>query len=259
MRKTALITGASGGIGKELALLHAKNGDNLVLVARRQHELETLKSEIEEKYKVSVYLLVKDLIQPGASKEVFEATQTLQVNVDYLINNAGFGDHGLFHERDWKISEDMINLNIRALAELTRYYLPSMVERKSGRILNVASTAGFLPGPLSAVYFATKAFVVSFSQALAEEVRGTGVTITALCPGPVDTGFTKASNMEGTTLFEKQKIATPEYTAKIGFRDMMKGRLLSFDNRLMKFGLTRIVPLSPKRLVLRISRKLMEK
>ncbi len=195
MGKTALITGASSGIGLELALIHATNGDNLVLVARNKQKLDELKLDLEKKYNISVLTIGKDLSLPQAPSEVYSETKAAGIHVDYLINNAGFGNHGMFAVTDWDFERKMINLNMTALTEFTKLYLPDMLAQKSGRIMNVASSAAFMPCPGMAVYFATKAYVLSFSEALSNEVKSTGVTVTALCPGPTNTGFEKAASM----------------------------------------------------------------
>ena len=189
MNKTALITGSSGGIGYELAWIHAEKNDDLVLVARSKSKLDELKKEIEEKYRITVYTIGKDLSLPGAAKEVYDEVKMQKIDVDYLENNAGFGDYGLFAECDWRKQELMINLNITTLAYFTRLFLPDMISRKSGKIMNVASTASFQPGPTMSIYFATKAFVLSFSEAVNNEIRDKGITITALCPGSTESGF----------------------------------------------------------------------
>ena len=259
MRNTALITGASSGIGKELARIHAAKGGDLVLVARRENELLALKTELESKLMVKVEIIAKDLSDIQSAGEIFIETERLGIQVDILINNAGFGGHGLFYEREMEKDLSMVNVNITSLMLLTRLYLPGMVKRENGKIMNVSSTASLLPGPLQAVYYASKAFVTSFSQAIAEELNGTGVTITALCPGPVATEFFETANMEGVKMLKTQKAMTPEKTAAIGYRDMMKGKLLSFDNGLLKFSLNWLVPLLPRRWVLKVSRMTMEK
>lgn len=259
MKHVALITGASSGIGKELAKIHAAKGGDLVLVARREKELTELKKSLETEYKISVLVITKDLSDTSTPAEIFGETEKLGIQVEYLVNNAGFGGHGFFHERELEKDLAMVNVNITSLMLLTRLYLPGIVKRGTGKILNVSSTASFLPGPLQAVYYASKAFVTSFSQALAEELKGTGITVTALCPGPVATEFFDTANLEGVKMLKTQKAMTPAKTAVIGYRDMMKGRLLSFDNGLLKFSLLRIVPFVPQRWVLKMSRMTMEK
>lgn len=257
MGNTALVTGASGGIGLELAREHARTGGDLVLVARRAEKLAAHKAVLEKEFGVQVTVLAQDLVATGAAEAVFAATESANLQVDVLINNAGFGGHGKFHERSLDDERAMISLNIQTLTELCRLYLPGMVARGNGKILNVASTAGFLPGPLQAVYYATKAYVVSFSQAIAEELRGTGVSVTALCPGPVKTGFVEAANLEGVEVFDKA--ASPESVARCGYSAMQAGRLIAINDAALSFSLNWVVPFLPRALVLRISRKSMEK
>jgi len=259
MKNVALITGASSGIGKELARIHASEGGDLVLVARRANELLALKTELEAKYGSKIEIIVKDLSDTKSASEIFDATEKSGIQIEYLINNAGFGGHGIFHEREMGNDLAMVNVNITSLMLLTHLYLPGMVKRGKGKILNVSSTASFLPGPLQAVYYASKAFVTSLSQALSEELRGSGVTVTALCPGPVATEFFDTANMEGVKMLKTQKAMSPAKTAAIGYRDMIKGKLLSFDNGLLKFSLNWMVPLLPRRWVLKVSRMMMEK
>lgn len=257
MNNTALITGASSGIGLELAKLHARNGGDLVLVARSQQSLERLQKELQDQHDVQVLIIVKDLSQISAPQEVYDETQNLGIQVDILINNAGFGGHGKFHERPLSQDEAMIQLNISALTSLTHLYLQDMVQRGKGKVLNVASTAAFMPGPLQAVYYATKSYVLSFSQAIAEELNGTGVTVTALCPGAVKTGFVAAADLGGVEIFDQAKSA--ESVAKCGYEAMLKGKLVIINEAKLHFLLNWIVPLLPRKLVLRLSRQTMEK
>src|ERR1700676_3705705 len=191
-RTTALITGASFGIGMEFARIFAREGYNLVLVARSGDKLRLLASEVEKSHGARSLILATDLTEPGAAAYVLEQTTRADIQVDVLVNNAGFGQYGLFAENDLEECLSQMQLNVTTLTHLTRLYLPAMIERaevgttterKSGGILNVASTAAFQPGPLMAVYFATKAYVLHFSEALANELNGSGVTVTALCPG----------------------------------------------------------------------------
>ena len=202
MKKTALITGATSGIGLELANIHASKGDNLVLVARSIGKLEELKKELEPKHGVSIYIIGKDLSLPNAAAEVYDELTQGKIAIDYLINNAGFGDYGLYYNSVWEKQEQMINLNITALSHFTRLFLKDMVERRSGKIMNIASTASFQPGPTMAVYCATKSYVLSFSEAINNEVKEFGVTVTALCPGATTSGFQAAASLEGSNLFE---------------------------------------------------------
>ncbi|GAA5440743.1 hypothetical protein Dcae01_02263 [Deinococcus caeni] len=186
---TALITGASSGIGESLARQLAAHGAHLILVARTEDRLHALAAELGARYRVQVHVLPADLNRPGAAAELHAAVQARGLNVDILVNNAGLGGYGEFSAQPPAEIDRMIAVNIGALTGLTRAFLPDMLARGRGRVLNVASTAAFQPGPLMAVYYATKAYVLSFSEAVAEEVAGSGVFVTALCPGPVQTGF----------------------------------------------------------------------
>jgi uncharacterized protein len=257
MSKTALITGSSGGIGCELAKIHAKNGDDLVLVALDKSKLDEIKKDLEGKYKVKVYTIEKDLTLPDAVAEVYDEVKQQLISVDYLINNAGIGDFGHFAESDWNKQERMINLNITALAHLTRLFLPEMIERGSGRILNIASTASFQAGPTMSVYFATKAFVLSFSEAVANEVKDKGITVTALCPGSTETGF-HAMVMGDSSLLKERKKSTPEEVAAFGYNSMMKGKAVAihgFKNKVM----ANLVRFFPRALVVSVTRRIQEK
>ncbi|MCA9929933.1 MAG: SDR family oxidoreductase, partial [Anaerolineales bacterium] len=195
-KQTALITGASGGIGYELARKIAQQGHNLVVVARSESKLMKLAQDFNKQFGVNVTVMVKDLAQSAAPDEIYNELQANEIDVDILVNNAGFASYGLFHELDRQKELNMMQVNMVALTHLTHLFLPGMVERGYGRILNIASTAAFQPGPLMAVYYATKAYVLSFSEAIANELDGTGVTVTALCPGPTESGFQARAAME---------------------------------------------------------------
>jgi len=251
--KTALITGASSGIGKELALIHAAKGDQLVLVARSENKLQELKALIEERYKVKVHLIIIDLSVTGACEAVYALTKSWNLKIDYLINNAGFGDYGFFAETDWAKENQMINLNITALTALSKFYLKDMLAQKNGKILNVASTASFQPGPTMAVYFATKAYVLSFSEALSNEVIGTGVTVTALCPGATESGFSEAAAMTESALFKGKRLPDSKSVAEFGYTAMMKGKAVAIHGT-ANFILANMVRFSPRKLVTKISR-----
>lgn len=259
MKQVALITGASSGIGKELARLHASKGGDLVIVARRQQALEELQQELESKHGVTIKSLAFDLSDPASPQQLFEQVTADGINIEFLMNNAGIGGHGRFHEREWVKDKSMIQLNVMTLSELTRLFLPAMVERKRGRVLNVASTAAFMPGPLQAVYYATKAYVLSFSQAVDEELRSAGanVTVTALCPGTVATEFVAASDLEGNDLWKNAK--SPASVANVGYDAMMKGKLVAINELSLSVMLNWIVPFLPRRMVLKMSRRAMEK
>ena len=253
MKKTALITGASGGIGMELAHIHASKGDNLILVARSKDKLDALKLELESQYDIKVHNIVKDLSEQSAPKSVFDEIEKQKIRVDYLINNAGFGDFGLFSECNWEKQLEMINLNIVALTYLTRLFMPGMIRHKYGKILNVASTAAFQPGPTMSVYFATKAFVLSFSEAIANELKGTGVTVTALCPGATNTGFKAAAALETSNLFKGNQIAGSREVAEFGYKKMMQGKTVvihGFVNNL----LVQSIRFAPRNIVCSIAR-----
>lgn len=253
MSKTALITGASGGLGREFAIIHASKGDNLVLVARTKDKLDKLKLELENQFGVSVYVIVKDLSEQYSPKAIYEELKTRKIQVDYLINNAGFGDFGLFSECNWEKQLEMINLNVTALTYMTRLFLPDMIMNKFGKILNLASTAAFQPGPTMSVYFATKAFVLSFSEAIANELTDTGVTLTALCPGATDTGFKAASALADSNLFKGNQIASSREVAEFGYSKMMEGKTVvihGFVNNIM----AQSVRFAPRKIVTSITR-----
>lgn len=258
MKNTALITGASSGIGREFAKIHASHGGDMVVVARSGDELEALKVELEEKHKISVVVLVADLTDHTAPQMVFDATTAAGIEIEVLINNAGFGGHGNFVERDLAKEKSMIDLNIRALTELSHLYGNEMVKQGKGKILNIGSTAGFLPGPLQAVYYATKAYVNSFSQALAEELRDTGVTVTVLCPGPTKSGFMDAADLEGAQAF-KMKMTGSREVAESGYQSMLDGKLMDINETKYRLMMNWMVPLVPRKMMLKISRQTMEK
>ena len=253
----ALITGASTGIGKELAHIHAEKGGDLVIIARNQEKRNELKTDLEEKYSVNVMVIVKDLSLPEAPKEIYEEVKAAGFEVDYLINNAGYGGRGKFHEREWESDPAMINLNVVALTALTRFYLPDFVKRNSGKILNVSSTASLMPGPLQAVYYATKAYVTFFSNAIAEELHDTNITVTALLPGATETEFARTSGMDKTDLFKKT--ASARTVAEDGYNGMLKGQLdvvsgLTFTQKMMMS----MVPITPKKMLLKQIRQMQE-
>ncbi len=257
MGSTALITGASGGIGAELARYHAARGGDLVLVARSEDKLKALQLELENAHKIKVMVVVADLAQPESADQIFSATEQAGLNIDILINNAGFGGHGKFHERQLRKDQAMMQVNMVSLVNLTHLYLQGMVQRNYGKILHVASTAAFMPGPLQAVYYATKSFVVSFSQAISQELEGTNVTSTALCPGAVATGFVSAGDLEGIKVWDKA--ATAESVAKCGYDAMINGDLVKINEKGLNFLLNWIIPFLPRKTILKLSRQAMEK
>lgn len=223
--KTALITGASSGIGLELARLFAKNHYNLVIVARRKEKLNEIQSELENDYGVSITTIPLDLIENDAVSRLYELTKKQNLSIDVLINNAGFGLQGAFKDTDLDAEKEMIHLNITVLTDLTKRFLKDMIPQKSGRILNVSSTAAFYPGPYMSVYYATKAYVQSFTLALAHEFRNTGITISALCPGPTATEFQKRAGVEDSMLFSNKMmpVSTAKEVAKAAYEGLMKG------------------------------------
>jgi len=227
MTKTALITGASGGIGYEFAQELAANGYNLVLVARSAAKLEEIQTNLTQKYPITVKVLAKDLSLPESVPAIFNQLESEKIGVDVLINNAGFGNLGEFTESEWQKEADMLQVNIFALTHLTKLFVKGMVARRQGKILNVASTAAFMPGPLMAVYYATKSYVLSFSEAIANELQGTGVSVTVLCPGPTESGFQAAAAMEGSKILIDKKLPTSAEVAKYGYQAMQERKVVA--------------------------------
>jgi short-subunit dehydrogenase len=248
-RSVALITGASAGIGQELARLLAADHD-LILTARRESELRALAAELAP---TTCHVIAADLANPTAPKELFDRVAATGLTVDVLVNNAGFGDLGPFADADLGKMLRMIQVNVTALTELTGLFLPGMRARGRGRVLNVGSVAGFQPGPLMAVYYATKAYVNSFSEALSNEVAGTGVTVTCLAPGPTQTEFAAIAGMQGTKHFTVGSVADARSVAVAGVRAMQRGQRLvvtGFRNRLLLF----LERFAPRGLVIRAVR-----
>jgi len=250
MQDVALITGAISWIGRQLAIIHAKNGWNLVLIARRKSILQELQKDLEKQYKVNVTILAKDLLKPNAAQEVYDFVKQEKLDIEYLVNNAWFGGIGKFHEREWQNDKDMITLNITVLTELTRLFLPDFIERGSGRILQVSSTASFLPGPMQAVYYATKAYVQSFSNALSGELLDSNITVTNLMPWATATEFGKISGMDKTSLFNTT--ASANSVAQDWYNAMMDGKIdviswLSFIQKTMMY----LLPFIPKKIILK--------
>lgn len=255
---TVLITGASGGIGLELVKIFAHDGYDVLLTARSEDKLLKIKRAVERKYGVRAYSFPCDLSKENAALDIYKYTEDNGIDVDILVNNAGFGDCAEFAESDWDRQYDMIKLNIVALMQLTRCYLPKMKQRREGRILNIASVASFCAGPRMSVYYASKAFVRSFSEAIAEEVRGCGVTVTALCPGPVETGFEKASNLEGANMFKLLIPADARDVALCGYRALMSGRTLKYYGIGAK-AMSLAVRALPRSLCRKVAKKVNEK
>ena len=224
MRRIALVTGASSGIGSELARLFAADGFDVVLVARTGAALEELAQEIEERHAVETHVVPMDLARDDAPATLVTELQSRGVQVDALVNSAGFNQFGPFAESDERRMLDLVAVNIRALTHLTRLVLPGMVERRRGRVVNLSSNAAFQPGPLMAAYYASKAYVLSLSIALAEELRGTGVTVTALCPGPTATGFQAAASMEDSKIVVGRSLPSAAEVAAWGYAAVKRGK-----------------------------------
>jgi short-subunit dehydrogenase len=226
-KHTALITGASGGIGYELANLFAKNGHDLVLVARNADKLKEIAEDLQVKYRNTVHIVPMNLSNADTPNELYYYLERNSIQVAYLVNNAGFGTHGKFSEIELQEQLDLVQLNITTLTHLSRLFIPGMLKRKYGGILNIASTAAFQPGPLMATYYASKSYVLFLSEALASEMKGTGVWVTALCPGPTATGFQQRAGIEKTTLVKKTGMMMDvEKVAKIGYHGFMKKKSL---------------------------------
>ena len=258
--KYAIVTGASCGIGYELAKILAKDGKNIVVIARGRDKLEDLKREIENKHGTKVKVLAKDLADPKAPPEIFSELEKEKIYVDVLVNNAGFGTYGTFSNTNLKDDLEMMQVNMVSPTHLTKLFLPGMIARGQGRILNVASMAAFQPGPRMTVYCASKSYVLSFSEALAEELRGTGVTVTALCPGPVRTGFAKRARTERTKAMIRglfNRIWEPEDVAAVGYHGLMKGKTIVIPGKRYKIAII-LVRLLPRKLTTRAARMLME-
>jgi short-subunit dehydrogenase len=230
-----LITGASSGIGLELARVFAANNHNLILVARSTDKLEALKTEIEKNSEVVAEVISADLSLPDSAEKLFEIIKNKNMMVDILVNNAGFGDHGQFVKSEIKRNDDMILLNVLTLTKLTRLFLTEMVANKYGKILNVASTAAFQAGPLMSVYYATKAYVLSFSEGLSEELLNTGVTVTALCPGPTESNFMKVANASDMKLLDSVSIPTSKDVAEYGYKALMNEEVVAVHGMLNGF------------------------
>jgi short-subunit dehydrogenase len=243
MKKTALVTGASAGLGMELASLFAADTCDLVVVARRREKLDELAATLRSKHGVEVHVIAEDLGRPGAAARIVGELQKQHIDIEFLVNNAGFGGSGAFVTRELPRELEMIQVNIVALVELTHLLLPSMIAKKSGRILNLGSTAGFVPGPFMAVYYASKAFVNSFTEALASELEGTGVTATVSCPGATATEFAQVAGSEKSKLFKSSVMGASEVAAD-AYRAMMRGEpmaIAGFMNK-MRIASLRVAP-----------------
>ncbi|WNB91477.1 SDR family oxidoreductase [Bacillus sp. NEB1478] len=248
--KTVLITGASSGIGLEFAKLFAKDHYHIVLNARNEAVLQEIADELRAKHGIQATVLAKDLSLPNSAEELTAELMAKNIQIDVLINNAGFAAYGSFEETSWKEEKDMLQVNIMALTTLTKQLLPAMIKRNSGKILNVASTAAFQPGPLMAVYYATKAYVLSFSEAISYELRNTNVTVTALCPGATSTNFEKRASLEQSRLFQSGAMGANE-VALTGYKALMNEKHISIPGFKNK-ALAQLVRFLPRKAVLNI-------
>lgn len=257
--KAALITGASSGIGLELAHVMAKEKHNLVLVARSIDKLNELADELTKTYGIKVKTYKADLSKAEEIENLYQQTQNDDIEVSYLINNAGFGEYGKFIENDWEKLNSMMQLNMVSLVHLTSLYSKNMVSSKFGKIMNVASTAAFQALPYFAAYAATKSFVLNFSQAIASELKQHGITVTALCPGLTETGFVDAANMENTKFLDKAKssMATAEDVAEYGYEAMMKGKTVAVHGMVNSI-MAQSSRFLPRDLVTTIAKKMQE-
>jgi len=250
--ETVLVTGASSGIGRELARCFAAEGCRLVLLARKRQALQALADELRAAHKTQSEVLPADLSQPGTPARIFEHFQVNGPKIDVLVNNAGFGAHGQFAALAVERQLDMVMVNVVAVTHLTRLLLPGMIERGHGGVLNVASTAAFQPGPGMAVYYATKAFVLSFSEAVAEELTGTGVTVTALCPGPTDTNFNREANARFLHGFMRSAMSS-KAVAQAGHSAFRKGQVVAIAG-IRNQLLAQSVRLAPRSVVRKIAK-----
>jgi short-subunit dehydrogenase len=247
MKKKAervLITGASSGIGLELARVFARNRYSLIITATVEAELAGVARELTQKYDAEVLFVAQNLLKPQAAQQLFSAIKSKRLRIDMLVNNAGVGHKGAFVRQPLHSQLEMIRMNIESVVAMTRLFLPEMIARGAGRILNVASTGGYIPAPQMAVHHATKAFLFSFSEAVAAEIKDTGVTMTAFCPGATDTNFSPRADVVETSVFPKGNIMSPQDVAEEGYNAMMKGEPVHIAgglNKAMVFS-SRFVP-----------------
>ena len=255
--RTALITGASSGIGLELAHLFARDGYRLVLVARSRGALREIGDDLQSRYHVPVRISPKDLAHPASPTELLSELQEAGIVLDVLVNNAGFGLGGAFLETDWNTEAEMMQVNMVALTHLTKLFLPQ-IRAREGKVLNVASVAAFVPGPFMNVYYASKAYVLHFTEALAEELDGSGVTVTCLCPGPVRTGFQKRAYTSDSPMLNSPLLVDVREVARMGYEGMQQGKRVvipGWKNRLS----VELLRLAPRATVTRMVRKVRKK
>ncbi|MBD2411448.1 MAG: SDR family oxidoreductase [Desmonostoc geniculatum HA4340-LM1] len=256
-KKTALITGAASGIGYELACIFAADDYNLVLVDKNGLKLGEIADKFQSKFGNFVKGIVKDLSISTSPEEIFTELQQANIKVDVLVNNAGFGIYGLFQETNLAAELEMLQVNLVCLTHLTKLFLQDMVKQGEGKILNVASAAAFQPGPLMAVYFATKAYILSFSEAIANELEGTGVTVTVLCPGSTESAFHQRTGMADSKLLKGKRMMDAQTVAEIGYRALMRGKTIVIPGLMNKL-LAKSVRFVPRRIVTKIVRNMQE-
>ena len=252
MKNYVLITGATSGIGYELAKIFAKNEHSLLLISREKTTLEKVKKELKT-YPIDIEIFSSDLSKSNSANKILEFVKLKKINIDILINNAGFGLKGKFIETDLEKELNMIDLNVKALTSLTKLFIPILSKNKNSKILNVASTAAFQPGPLMAVYYATKAYVLSFSNALYEELKPLNIHVSTLCPGATETNFAKTANLSNTLLFKTAM--TAEKVALVAYKGLMKNKRVIIPGYKNKF-LKLIIPFTPIRLILKVVKRI---
>lgn len=255
--KTVLITGTTSGIGYELSNVFASQGVNQVLVSRNEQKLKAQAEALQSEYGISVHTVMKDLSEPGAPAEIYAEIRRMGIHVDILVNNAGFNESGPFSETSLEMELAMLQVHVASLTHMTKLFLPGMLKKKFGKILNLGSTGSFTPCPLDAVYCASKAYVLSFSNAIRAELSGTGVTVSTLCPGATNTEFARKANMESTLLFKKS-VMEPKQVAEIAYRGLVKNKktiIPGFSNR----ALVSSIPFTPDRILERISVSLLKR
>jgi len=254
--RTALITGASSGIGLELAHLFARDGYRLVLVARSRGALRELGDDLQSRYHIPVRISPKDLAHPSSPSELLSELQEAGIVLDVLVNNAGFGVGGGFLDTDWNNEAELMQVNMVALTHLTKLFLPQ-IRAREGKVLNVASTAAFQPGPFMAVYYASKAYVLHFTEALAEELAGSRVTVTCLCPGPVRTNFQKRAHIGETRMVHSPLLVDVREVARVGYEGMKQGKRVVIPGWKNRLGVE-LLRLSPRKMVTKVVRKIQE-
>jgi short-subunit dehydrogenase len=250
--KTVLITGASTGIGYNLAHLFAKDKNTLLLVARNEKKLQEVASELQNKYQIQVYILAADLSNPDSPKQIYGFAKGKGLFIETLVNNAGFGSNGKFSELPLTEELEMVQVNITSLIHLTRIFLPEMIQNKGGKILNVASTASFQPGPYMTNYYATKAYVLHFTEGLAEELKDDNVTVSALCPGPTLTEFQSRANLKNALLLRGPLTMSSQKVAEVGYKGLLSGNVIIIPG-FMNWLASKITSITPRFLVRKIT------